>query len=125
MNDSYLMPTYKRSSVRFESGRGALLVDSDGKEYIDFLAGLAVASVGHAHPRVTAAIEAQAGKLVHVSNLFETGPQEELATRLGGLTDGMQSFFCNSGAESVEAALKLARKHAAQRARGHALHLRE
>ena len=112
MNDSYLMPTYKRSPVRFERGRGALLVDSDGKEYIDFLAGLAVASVGHAHPRVTAAIEAQAGKLVHVSNLFETGPQEELATRLGGLTDGMRSFFCNSGAESVEAALKLARKHA-------------
>ena len=112
MNDSYLMPTYKRSPVRFETGRGALLVDSTGKEYIDFLAGLAVASVGHAHPRVTAAIRAQAGKLVHVSNLFETGPQEELAARLAELTGGMQSFFCNSGAESVEAALKLARKHA-------------
>ncbi len=112
MNDSYLMPTYKRAPVKFETGRGALLFDSDGKEYIDFLAGLAVASVGHAHPRVTAAIEAQAGRLVHVSNLFETGPQEELAARLSELTVGMQSFFCNSGAESVEAALKLARKHA-------------
>ena len=112
MNDTYLMPTYKRSPVRFESGRGALLVDSEGREYVDLVAGLAVASVGHAHPHVTAAIEAQAGKLIHVSNLFATGPQEELATRLGELTDGMQSFFCNSGAESVEAALKLARKHA-------------
>ena len=112
MNDSYLMPTYKRSPVRFESGRGALLLDSEGREYIDLVAGLAVASVGHAHPHVTAAIEEQAYKLIHVSNLFATGPQEELATRLGELTGGMQSFFCNSGAESVEAALKLARKHA-------------
>jgi acetylornithine/N-succinyldiaminopimelate aminotransferase len=112
MNDSYLMHTYKRSPVHFESGRGATLIDSEGREYIDLVAGLAVASVGHAHPHVTAAIERQAAKLVHVSNLFETGPQEELATRLGNLTDGMRSFFCNSGAESVEAALKLARKHA-------------
>ncbi|CAN5563400.1 acetylornithine transaminase [soil metagenome] len=112
MSDSYLMNTYKPTLVRFETGRGAVLVDSDGREYIDFLAGLAVASVGHAHPRVTAAIETQAAKLVHVSNLFATGPQEELAARLGELTGGMQSFFCNSGAESIEAALKLARKHA-------------
>ncbi len=112
MTDSFLMNTYKRTPVRFESGRGAVLVDSQGREYIDFLAGLAVASVGHAHPRVTAAIELQAAKLVHVSNLFATGPQEELASHLGELTGGMQSFFCNSGAESIEAALKLARKHA-------------
>ena len=112
MTDSYLMNTYKRTPVRFESGRGAVLVDSDGREYIDFLAGLAVASVGHAHPRVAAAIETQAAQLVHVSNLFATGPQEELAARLGELTGGMQSFFCNSGAEAIEAALKLARKHA-------------
>ena len=112
MSDSYLMDTYRRTPVRFETGRGAVLVDSEGREYIDFLAGLAVASVGHAHPRVTAAIEAQTAKLVHVSNLFATGPQEELASRLGELTGGMRSFFCNSGAESVEAALKLARKHA-------------
>lgn len=112
MSDSYLMNTYKPTPVRFETGRGAVLVDSDGREYIDFLAGLAVASVGHAHPRVTAAIETQAAKLVQVSNLFATGPQEELAARLGELTGGMQSFFCNSGAESIEAALKLARKHA-------------
>jgi len=112
MNDSYLIPTYKPPAVRFVSGRGAVLVDSEGKEYIDLLAGLAVASVGHAHPRVTEAIAEQAAELVHVSNLFETGPQEELAARLAGLTSGMKSFFCNSGAESVEAALKLARKHA-------------
>ena len=112
MNDSYLMPTYKPSAVRFVSGRGAMLVDSEGREYIDLVAGLAVASVGHAHPRVAEAIAKQAAKLVHVSNLFETGPQEELATRLADLTSGMKSFFCNSGAEAVEAALKLARKHA-------------
>ena len=112
MTDSYLMNTYKRTPVRFEGGRGARLVDSDGREYIDLLSGIAVASVGHAHPRVTEAIQKQAAKLVHVSNLFETTPQGELAARLGHLTDDMLSFFCNSGAEAVECALKLARKHA-------------
>ena len=112
MTHSYLMNTYKRTPVRFEGGRGARLVDSDGREYIDLLSGIAVASVGHAHPRVTEAIQKQAAKLVHVSNLFETTPQGELAARLGHLTDDMLSFFCNSGAEAVECALKLARKHA-------------
>jgi acetylornithine/N-succinyldiaminopimelate aminotransferase len=106
------MNTYKRSPVRFVSGRGARLVDSRGREYIDFLAGISVASVGHAHPRVVDAITSQAHELVHVSNLFGTNPQEDLALRLSELTGGMHSFFCNSGAESVEAALKLARKHA-------------
>jgi acetylornithine/N-succinyldiaminopimelate aminotransferase len=107
-----LMNTYKRSPVRFVSGHGARLVDSEGKEYIDFLAGISVASVGHAHPRVAEAITNQAGRLIHVSNLFATSPQEELALRLSELTGGMHSFYCNSGAESIEAALKLVRKHA-------------
>ncbi|MGH2828206.1 MAG: acetylornithine transaminase [Actinomycetota bacterium] len=106
------MDTYKRLPVRFVSGRGAQLTDAHGRDYIDFLAGIAVASVGHAHPKVTAAIAEQAATLVHVSNIFETGPQEELARRLFELSGGMRSFFCNSGAESIEAALKLARKHA-------------
>jgi acetylornithine/N-succinyldiaminopimelate aminotransferase len=106
------MDTYKRLPVRFVSGRGAQLTDANGRNYIDFLAGIAVASVGHAHPKVTAAIAEQAATLVHVSNIFETGPQEELAGRLFELSGGMRSFFCNSGAETIEAALKLARKHA-------------
>ena len=106
------MDTYKRLPVRFVSGRGAQLTDAHGRNYIDFLAGIAVASVGHAHPKVTAAIAEQAATLVHVSNFFETEPQEELAGRLFELSGGMLSFFCNSGAESIEAALKLARKYA-------------
>ncbi|MGH2702293.1 MAG: aminotransferase class III-fold pyridoxal phosphate-dependent enzyme, partial [Actinomycetota bacterium] len=73
------MDTYKRLPVRFVSGRGAQLTDAQGHNYIDFLAGIAVASIGHAHPKVAAAIADQAATLVHVSNIFETGPQEELA----------------------------------------------
>lgn len=110
-----IMATYRRWPIEFATGRGSLLYDADGKEYLDLVAGLAVASVGHAHPRITQAITEQAARLVHVSNLYATGPQQELAARLAGLTGGMQSFFCNSGAEAVEAAIKLARKHAAGR----------
>jgi acetylornithine/N-succinyldiaminopimelate aminotransferase len=110
--DSRQMDTYKRLPVRFVSGRGAQLTDAQGRHYIDFLAGIAVASVGHAHPKIAAAIAEQAATLVHVSNIFETEPQEELAARLFELSGGMRSFFCNSGAETIEAALKLARKHA-------------
>jgi len=111
-----LMNTYARMPVRFVSGRGARLTDDAGRSYIDFLAGIAVASVGHAHPLVAAAIAEQAAALIHVSNFFSTIPQERFATELAELTGGMHSFFCNSGAESIEAALKLARKHG--RARG-------
>ena len=106
------MPTYKRTPVRFVSGSGARLRDVDGRGYLDFIAGLAVASLGHAHPRVAEAVAAQSATLVHVSNLYETQPQEDLADRLASLTGGMRSFFCNSGAESIETAIKLARKHA-------------
>jgi acetylornithine/N-succinyldiaminopimelate aminotransferase len=107
-----IMSTYRRWPIEIVSGRGCLLYDTDGKEYLDLVAGLAVASVGHAHPRLAEAIAEQSARLVHVSNLYATGPQQELAARLAGLTGGMQSFFCNSGAEAVEAAIKLARKHA-------------
>jgi len=106
------MATYKRWPVEFVSGRGAVLVDAGGRQYIDCVAGIAVASVGHAHPRVASAIAAQASRLIHVSNLYLTQPQNRLAERLGGLTDGMRSFFTNSGAESIECAIKLARRWA-------------
>jgi acetylornithine/N-succinyldiaminopimelate aminotransferase len=108
----HIIPTYKRWPVTFVEGSGARLVDADGRSYIDCVAGIAVASVGHAHPRVAAAISDQAHRLVHVSNLYITEPQTKLAERLADLSGGMLSFFCNSGAESIEAALKLARKRA-------------
>jgi acetylornithine/N-succinyldiaminopimelate aminotransferase len=109
------MTTYKRWPIQFVSGRGVRLTDADGRSYLDCVAGIAVASVGHAHPRVAKAIADQAARLIHVSNLYETRPQAELAERLAGLTGGMRSFFTNSGAEAIECAIKLARKRAHQR----------
>ena len=109
--DEHVISTYKRWPVEFVSGSGVSLYDASGGEYLDLVAGLAVTSVGHAHPTVVAAIAEQAARLIHVSNLYVTRPQQELAGRLAGLTGGMQSFFCNSGAEAIEAAIKLARKH--------------
>lgn len=108
----HTMSTYQRWPVEFVSGRGSTLYDLDGKAYVDFVAGIAVASLGHAHPVLVRAVAEQAARLIHVSNLYETRPQRQLATRLAGLTGGMRSFFCNSGAESIECALKLARRWA-------------
>ncbi len=107
-----MMDTYKRWPVEFVRGRGAVLFDAEEQPYLDLVAGIAVASVGHGHPRVASAIAEQAARLVHVSNLYETAPQRLLAQRLSELTGGMRSFFCNSGAEAIECALKLARKAA-------------
>jgi len=110
-----LMPTYAPAPVRFVSGRGTELFDDEGRRYLDFLAGIAVVSVGHANPRVADAIAGQAARLVHVSNLFHN----ELAERLAGELDrlvgdlspaGGQVFFANSGAEANECAIKLARR---------------
>ena len=106
------MQTYARWPVVFVSGRGSTLYDSEGNSYVDLVAGIAVASLGHAHPALVEAVSSQSARLIHVSNLYETGPQRELASRLAELTGGMRSFFCNSGAESVECAIKLARKWA-------------
>jgi predicted acetylornithine/succinylornithine family transaminase len=106
----HLMPTYARYPVRFVRGEGARLWDDDGHEYLDFLSGISVSSVGHCHPRVVEAIRAQAGELIHVGNLFYTEPMTRLATRLAKSALGGTVFFTNSGAEAVEAALKLARK---------------
>lgn len=108
----HTMSTYQRWPVEFVSGEGSTLFDVDGKPHVDFVAGIAVASLGHAHPVLVKAVAEQAARLIHVSNLYETGPQRELASRLADLTGGMRSFFCNSGAESIECALKLARRWA-------------
>ena len=110
--DAHVMSTYRRWPLEISSGAGCVLYDTEGTGYLDLVGGLAVAGVGHCHPRVVEAIADQAGKLIHVSNLYVTGPQQDLAAKLAELTGGMRSFFCNSGAEAVEAALKLARKHA-------------
>jgi acetylornithine/N-succinyldiaminopimelate aminotransferase len=106
----HLMPTYARYPVRFVRGEGARLWDADGNEYLDFLAGISVSSVGHCHPHVVEAIRAQAAELIHVGNLFYTEPMVRLAQRLAEGSLGGTVFFTNSGAEAVEGALKLARK---------------
>src|SRR6476661_5160997 len=107
-----LMHTYPPPPVTFVRGAGSELFDDGGKRYLDFLCGLAVTSLGHAHPVVADAIAEQARTLSHVSNLFGTEPQVEVATVIDRLLGGGgQIFFCNSGAEANEAAFKLARKY--------------
>ncbi|MDQ3662037.1 MAG: acetylornithine transaminase [Actinomycetota bacterium] len=111
------MNTYRRWDLEFVSGSGARLVDGAGRSYIDCVAGIAVASVGHAHPVLTEAIKSQTGALVHVSNLYHTAPAQQLAAELAALTGGMHTFLCNSGAEAIETAIKLARKWGRSRGR--------
>lgn len=111
MDQKTLLNTYKRAAVDFLRGEGEYLFDSTGKRYIDLLAGIAVVSVGHANPRVAAAISNQAQTLIHVSNLYGSLPMRALAARLQQSTGGWgRVFFCNSGAEANECAIKLARK---------------
>jgi predicted acetylornithine/succinylornithine family transaminase len=112
LEERYLMRTYKRGAVDFVRGEGALLWDADGKEYLDFLAGISVCSLGHCHPAVVAAVQEQAGRLMHVSNLFYTEPMARLAERLSESSLGGRVFFANSGTEANECAIKVARKHA-------------
>lgn len=111
MYQDHIFNTYARFPVAFVRGQGCSLWDDTGKEYLDFLAGIAVCSLGHCHPDVTRAIIENAGKLVHVSNLFYTYPQAELAAELTRLCFADKVFFSNSGAEANEAAIKLARKY--------------
>ncbi len=106
----WLLPTYRRFDVEFVRGEGALLWDADGNEYIDLLAGIATAQLGHAHPQLVAALRAQGERLWHVSNFFYTEPMVRLAERLVRRSLGGGVFFCNSGAEAIECALKLARR---------------
>jgi acetylornithine/N-succinyldiaminopimelate aminotransferase len=105
-----LMATYARSPVEFVRGEGTRLWDDEGNEYLDFLTGISVAQLGHCHPRVVEAVRDQAGRLMHVGNLFYTEPGMRLAKRLSELSLGGRVFLCNSGAEAIECALKLARK---------------
>jgi len=114
----YVIPTYGRFPLALASGKGTRVTDESGREYLDFTSGIAVNSLGHAHPALQKAIAAQAGELVHTSNLFFTRPQAELAARLGTMisTEG-KVFFCNSGAEANEGMYKLARKNGAARGR--------
>jgi acetylornithine/N-succinyldiaminopimelate aminotransferase len=108
----YLMPTYKRAPVEFVRGEGAKLWDADGNEYLDFLCGISVTSIGHCHPAVAEAVSEATGRLVHTSNLYYSEPGVRLAERLCESSLGGKAFFTNSGTEANECAIKLARKHA-------------
>src|SRR5512136_1335587 len=109
LSEKYIMSTYKRFPIVLVKGSGARVWDSDGKEYLDFVAGIAVCSLGHSNPKVVEALRHQAGLLTHVSNLYYTEPQIRLAGMLVASSFADKVFFCNSGAEANEAAIKLAR----------------
>jgi acetylornithine/N-succinyldiaminopimelate aminotransferase len=111
----WVMPTYARAPVEFVRGDGARLWDSEGKEYLDFLAGISVCSVGHCHPAVVEAVREQIGILTHTSNLYLTEGGVRLAERLCRSSLGGKAFLCNSGTEANECAIKLVRKHAHER----------
>lgn len=111
----HICGTYTRFPVAFVRGEGCRLWDDTGKEYLDFLAGIAVCGLGHSHPEITRAVVENVGKLIHVSNLFYTYPQVELAAELTRLSFADKVFFSNSGAEANEAAIKLARKYSRER----------
>lgn len=117
LGEKYVMKTYNRFPLTFEKGEGMYVYDENGKEYLDFVAGIAVNSLGHNHPKLVNAISEQASKLIHISNLYYTEPQVKLAQKLveNGSLDKV--FFCNSGAESIESALKLARKYGSKTGR--------
>jgi acetylornithine/N-succinyldiaminopimelate aminotransferase len=107
-----VMETYKRMNIVPTSGKGSWLFDEEGNRYLDFIAGIATSSLGHGHPALVGAIQEQAGELIHCSNLYEIPLQAEVAQTLTEATGFDKVFFCNSGTEAVEAAIKLARKHA-------------
>jgi len=107
----YLMPTYRRQNVCLTGGRGATLIGSDGREYIDFTSGIGVNSLGYGCEKWVSALSAQAARLQHISNLYYTEPCTLLAQELCGRTGFQKAFFCNSGAEANECAMKLARKY--------------
>jgi len=118
LDDRYHMNTYKRIPVLFTEGRGSRIWDSEGKEYLDMLGGIAVNGLGHCHPRVVKAVQDQAEKLMHCSNLYYIGPQALLAQALIENSDMDRIFFANSGTEAVEGAMKLARKWASLNGKG-------
>lgn len=117
-DQKHYLPVFKRFPITICEGKGSRVRDADGKEYIDALAGIAVNNVGHCHPKVVEAISAQAARLMHISNFFVNPPQAALSERLTRLSGMERVFFTNSGAESVEGAIKIARKYAHSIGRG-------
>jgi acetylornithine aminotransferase len=115
MTDAHLIPTYNRQPLAFARGEGVWLYDEAGNRYLDALSGIAVNTLGHAHPALTAAISEQAARLLHCSNLYHIPSQEALAATLCEKAGMAAAFFCNSGAEANEAAIKLARLHGHRR----------
>jgi acetylornithine/N-succinyldiaminopimelate aminotransferase len=108
---AHVLQTYRRAPVVFERGSGCRLYDAAGRGYLDFISGIGVSSLGHAHPRLVAAIAAQAEQLLHTSNLYFHPLQSEVATKLTAMSGLPRAFFCNSGTEAVEACLKFARRY--------------
>ncbi len=115
LNDKHVINTYGTRKVALVRGEGCRVWDAEGQEYLDFFAGIAVCNLGHCHPAVTEALREQAGKLVHVSNLYYIEPQVQLAELLSTHSFADRWFFCNGGAEANEAAIKLARRYWAQK----------
>ena len=118
-----VMPTYARSELTFDRGEGPYLYATDGRRYLDFSSGVAVTSLGHAHPRLVAALSAQAQQLWHCSNLYQIAGQKRVAERLVELSFADTVFFCNSGAEAMEGAIKVARKYHAESGHAERYHL--
>ena len=118
LTDKYVARTYARTPIALVRGKGTKVWDADGKEYLDFLAGIAVNSWGHCHPAIVRAIRQQSQKLLHVSNLYHILPQAELARELCRHSFADRAFFCNSGAEANEAAIKLARRYGLEKLGG-------
>src|SRR5918993_6133437 len=118
LTDKYVARTYARIPIALVRGKGSRVWDADGKEYLDFLAGIAVNSLGHCHPAILRAIRQQSKKLLHVSNLYHILPQSELARELCNNSFADRVFFCNSGAEANEAAIKLVRRYGLEKRGG-------
>ena len=111
LESRHVLQVYRRAPVVFERGSGCRLFDASGRAYLDFISGIGVSALGHGHPRLVAAISAQAQELIHTSNLFFHPLQGQLAARLAALSGLPRAFFCNSGAEAIEASLKFARRY--------------
>ncbi|MEM6844495.1 MAG: aspartate aminotransferase family protein [Bacteroidota bacterium] len=118
LDQQYYLPVFNRYPIILARGKGSRLWDTEGKEYVDMLAGIAVTSVGHCHPKVVTAIQQQASQLMHISNLILSEPQAQLAQKLAQFSGMDRVFLSNSGAEAVEGAVKIARKYAHQQGRG-------
>lgn len=118
LTDKYVARTYARAPIALVKGKGVKVWDADGKEYLDFLAGIAVNNLGHCHPAIVREIRRQSQKLIHVSNLYHIQPQSELARELCRHSFADKAFFCNSGAEANEAAIKLARRYGLEKRGG-------